>query len=141
MSTARPFLLLLPFPSGRDRGLGRMGACTQTRWGTGVSAMQATSPVSPALLRCAPALVLFAIVVADCARYAGTDLWGHIAFGETMLKQGRVPWLDYYSNSAPGAPYFDHEWLAQVIMAGVYDALGVVGLKLMKLALTAATII
>jgi len=103
--------------------------------------MQATSPVSPALLRYAPALVLFAIVVADCARYAGTDLWGHIAFGQTMLKQGRVPWLDYYSYSAPGAPYFDHEWLAQVIMAGVYDALGVVGLKLMKLALTAATII
>ena len=103
--------------------------------------MQATSPVSPALLRYAPALVLFAIVVADCARYAGTDLWGHIAFGQTMLKQGCVPWLDYYSYSAPGAPYFDHEWLAQVIMAGVYDALGVVGLKLMKLALTAATII
>jgi hypothetical protein len=98
-------------------------------------------PVSPALVRYAPALVLFAIVVADCARFAGTDLWGHIAFGETMLKQGRVPWLDYYSYSAPGMPYFDHEWLAQVIMAGVYDALGVVGLKLMKLAITAATIL
>ena len=98
-------------------------------------------PVSPTLVRYAPALVLFAIVVADCARFAGTDLWGHIAFGETMLKQGRVPWLDYYSYSAPGMPYFDHEWLAQVIMAGVYDALGVVGLKLMKLAITAATIL
>jgi hypothetical protein len=98
-------------------------------------------PVSPTLVRYAPALVLFAIVVADCARYAGTDLWGHIAFGETMLKQGRVPWLDYYSYSAPGTPYFDHEWLAQVIMAAVYDALGVVGLKLMKLAITAATIL
>jgi len=98
-------------------------------------------PLSPTLVRYAPALVLFAIVVADCARYAGTDLWGHIAFGEMMLKQGRVPWLDYYSYSAPGMPYFDHEWLAQVIMAGVYDALGVVGLNLMKLAITATTIL
>jgi hypothetical protein len=98
-------------------------------------------PVSPTLVRYAPALVLFAIFVADCARYADTDLWGHIAFGETILKQGRVPWLDFYSYSAPGMPYFDHEWLAQVIIAGVYDALGVVGLKLMKLAITAATIL
>jgi hypothetical protein len=98
-------------------------------------------PVSRTLVHYAPALVLFAIVVADCARYAGTDLWGHILLGETMLKQGRVPWLDYYSYSAPGVPYFDHEWLAQVIMGGVYDALGVVGLKLMKLAITATTIL
>jgi hypothetical protein len=97
--------------------------------------------LSPTLVRYAPALVLFAIFVADCARNADTDLWGHIAFGETIIKQGRVPWLDYYSYSAPGIPYFDHEWLAQVIIAGVYDTLGVVGLKLMKLALTAATIL
>ncbi len=110
--------------------IAREARAEAARDGSSAAAPPHTSgwPISPALLRCAPALVLFAIVVADCARYAGTDLWGHIAFGETMLKQGRVPWLDYYSYSAPGAPYFDHEWLAQVIMAGVYDALGVVGL-------------
>jgi hypothetical protein len=35
--------------------------------------------------RCAPALVLLAIVAADSGRYADTDLWGHVFFGNLIL--------------------------------------------------------
>jgi hypothetical protein len=37
-------------------------------------------------------------------------------------------------------PWHDHEWLSEVLLALCWSGLGVVGLKLMKLAATAATI-
>ena len=95
------------------------------------------------LLRSAPALVLFAIVIADAMRGASTDLWGHIRFGQLIASQGHlIPHAQFaYSFPPPGPRWIDHEWLAQVIMALCYDAGGVVGLKLMKFACTAAVII
>ena len=95
------------------------------------------------LLRVAPALVLLAIVLADAMRSASTDLWGHIRFGQLIASEGHlIPHaLFAYSFPPPGPQWIDHEWLAQVIMALCYNAGGVVGLKLMKLACTAVMII
>jgi len=93
------------------------------------------------LCRCAPSLVLFAIVAADCGRYADTDLWGHIVFGNLILHARRLVAYDPYSYSVPGHRWLRHEWLSQAIMASAYDAAGVIGLKLWKLACTAATIV
>jgi hypothetical protein len=95
------------------------------------------------LLKYAPALVLFVIVVADSAQYADTDLWGHVRFGQLIVGQRHLirhaPFT--YSFAPPGPAWVDHEWLAQVIMALCYDATGVTGLKLWKFACAAATII
>ena len=96
---------------------------------------------SPSILRHAPALLLLAIGLADTAQFADPDLWGHLTFGAEMLRQKAVLTHDLYSYSASGAPYLDHEWLAQVIMAFTYGALGIAGLKILKLAGTAATLI
>src|SRR5690242_13873633 len=42
------------------------------------------------LLLCLPAVVLFAIVVADAMRSADTDLWGHIHFGNIVLREHQL---------------------------------------------------
>jgi hypothetical protein len=91
-----------------------------------------TAPVRRSLLRYAPAFVLLAAVAADSVQYADTDLWGHLRFGQAMLSTGHLIRAEVFSYSAAGQRWVDHEWLAEVLMALVYNALGVVGLKLMK---------
>ena len=98
-------------------------------------------PAQPlSLLRYSPAFLAFIIVVADAGRWADPDLWGHLVFGRLILMHGHLPPRDIYSYSAAGLPWHDHEWLSEVLLALCWSGLGVVGLKLMKLAATAATI-
>ncbi|HVA81564.1 MAG TPA: hypothetical protein VNF29_11620, partial [Candidatus Binataceae bacterium] len=85
--------------------------------------------------------VLLAITIADSVRFADPDLWGHITFGQAVLAQHRLVLHDPYSYSAPGHLWLNHEWLSEVIDALSFDALGVFGLKLMKLALAAVTVV
>ncbi len=96
-------------------------------------------PIS--LLRYSPALVLFAIAVADWSRFADPDLWGHVRFGQDVLRQGHLVWRDPYSYSAVGHLWLNHEWLSELIMGALYNSFGVFGLKLMKFACAALTII
>jgi hypothetical protein len=93
------------------------------------------------LLGYSPALVAVLIAVVDSSRYADPDLWGHIKFGQAVLAQHRLILHDPYSYSAPGHLWLNHEWLAEVILAAVYNVFGIVGLKLMKLGCSAATIV
>ena len=92
------------------------------------------------MLRYSPGFVAIAIAIADSIRFADPDLWGHIRFGEALVRHGRIVFRDPYSYSAPGHLWLNHEWLAEAIMAAAYGAFGVFGLKLMKLALAAAAI-
>src|SRR5512146_1624056 len=92
------------------------------------------------LPRYSPAFLAFIIVVADAGRWADPDLWGHLVFGRLILAHGHLPARDIYSYSAAGLPWHDHEWLSEVVLALCWSGLGVIGLKLMKLAATAATI-
>jgi hypothetical protein len=91
--------------------------------------------------RFAPSLVLLAIVIADCGRYADTDLWGHLWFGKLLLQRGPYPGPDPYSYAPHLPEWFHHEWLSEVLMAWIYAGAGVIGLKLWKLACSAATIL
>ncbi len=95
---------------------------------------------APSLLRYAPAFVLLAIAIADAGRVADTDLWGHIAFGRLFLRAGPVS-HDPFNYSAPGHAWAVHEWLAELMMARIYDSFGILGLKLWKFTCTALTII
>jgi hypothetical protein len=93
------------------------------------------------LLRYSPAVVLLGILIADSNRHTDPDLWGHVYFGQTFLRLGRLITHDPYSYSVPRYYWFDHEWLTEIVMAVVYNAAGVVGLKLWKFALTALTVL
>ncbi len=91
--------------------------------------------------RFAPSLVLLAIAIADCGRYADTDLWGHLWFGKLLLQRGPHPGPDPYSYAPHLPEWLHHEWLSEVLMAWIYAGAGVIGLKLWKLACSAATIL
>jgi uncharacterized membrane protein len=85
--------------------------------------------------------VLFAIAVADWSRFADPDLWGHVRFGQEVLRQGHLVWRDPYSYSSPGHLWLNHEWLSEVIFGALYNSFGVFGLKSIKLACAALTIV
>src|SRR5271163_622399 len=89
----------------------------------------------------APGLLLALAVVADLGQFADPDLWGHIRFGQVMLARHHIVLRDPYSYSAFGQPWHDHEWLTEVLLALLYNRLGVVGLKLWKAFCSAATIL
>ena len=82
--------------------------------------------------RYSPALILIVVAIADVQRWADPDLWGHLAFGRAMLASGHLTPHDPYSYSAPGHLWLNHEWMSEVLMAAIYEGLGVIGLKLMK---------
>ncbi|HEY2525755.1 MAG TPA: hypothetical protein VGI29_11900 [Candidatus Binataceae bacterium] len=73
-------------------------------------------------------------------RSADTDLWGHIFFGRVILSQHQ--WLFHapFSYACPAGPrdWIVHDWLGNVLMALIYGAAGVIGLKLAKFACVAA---
>jgi hypothetical protein len=85
--------------------------------------------------------VLIAILLADSNRHTDPDLWGHLRFGQAFIAGRRLLHRDIYSYSAAGYRWRDHEWLAEVVMAFVYNAAGVIGLKLWKFTCTAAALL
>jgi hypothetical protein len=87
-----------------------------------------------------PAVVLFAIVIADFRQFSDPDLWGHVLFGRELLANGSLPFNNPWSYSAPGFHWLHHEWLSEVLMGWIFDHYGVFGLKLLKFACTAGTI-
>jgi hypothetical protein len=85
--------------------------------------------------------VLLIAVLADWGQYADADLWMHVRFGQLALHSGSILRHDIFSYSAPGAPWFNHEWLSDVVFAFLYNLAGVPGLKLLKFLCAAATIV
>ena len=104
------------------------------------AAADSRAPVR-SLLRYAPGLVALIIVIADSGQSTDTDLWGHLRFGQAMIAQHHLILKDPYSYTVYGGAWSNHEWLTEVVMAAAYNALGVAGLKLWKLACVAATIL
>ncbi len=79
------------------------------------------------LLVSAAALYFFGGNVAD------PDLWAHLQYGRTIWQGQGLPAVETYSYSAPGALFYDHEWLTDVVFAGLFDGFGPAGLVFGKL--------
>ncbi len=58
------------------------------------------------------------------------DTFWHIQAGTTMLDQGSLLTHDIFSHTASGIPWTAHEWLAEVIMAGLHRWAGLQGVAL-----------
>ncbi|MGA7226780.1 MAG: hypothetical protein WBZ40_02355 [Acidimicrobiia bacterium] len=82
-----------------------------------------TAAISVAL---ALALWRFGATVAD------PDLWGHVRFGIDKIDAGAYLGVDAYSYLTAGSTWFNHEWLAEVIMGAVYLVFGGAGLVWLK---------
>lgn len=84
-------------------------------------------------------LVLTSTVYFMADNEADPDLWVHLLTGRRILESAAVPRVDDLSYTAAGAPWVDHEWLAQVLMAAAYLHLGDTFLWLLKLAVGCVT--
>jgi hypothetical protein len=65
---------------------------------------------------------------------ADPDLWGHIRFGQDVLRTGSIVQADVYSYRTGNQPWINHEWLSEVIFAALYDlggAAGLIGFKVL----------
>lgn len=89
----------------------------------------------PPLILWALALAGFAIAV-GATKAAGYDIWWHLKTGELIWQWQEIPRYDFFSYTAFGRPWFNHEWLFQVGAWLLYSKFGVAALTVMKLALT-----
>jgi hypothetical protein len=64
------------------------------------------------------------------------DLWGHIRFGQDILRAGAIIQSDSYSYRTSGQSWINHEWLSELIFAAVYDRSGTSGLIVLKVAIS-----
>ena len=84
---------------------------------------------TPLLLVFAAAVCVYLSFFKDLF-YDGDTGW-HIAAGRYILEAGSIPSTDPFSYAFAGQPWHAHEWLAEVVMAGLFDAAGWVGLILL----------
>ena len=67
---------------------------------------------------------------------ADPDLWGHVRYGQMILEGHGLPREDVFSYTAPGAPFYDHEWLTDLVFAILFSIGGSASLVVLKLVLS-----
>jgi len=66
---------------------------------------------------------------------ADPDLWGHIQYGREVLRDGVLPETATWTFAAEGAPWVNHENIAELMFAWSFDTFGNPGLIGLKLVL------
>src|SRR5215213_6324376 len=56
------------------------------------------------------------------------DLWWHLKAGQQMIDTRSIPHTDDYSFTKQDSEWVAHEWLSEVVIAGIYRLSGLVGL-------------
>jgi hypothetical protein len=64
---------------------------------------------------------------------ADPDLFGHVTFGQQMLRSGSIQVTEIYSWTGKGQPFINHEYGSDLIIGAAHLALGGTGLLLLKL--------
>ncbi len=80
------------------------------------------------------ALLFLALLFRALLMPAQNDTYWNLRDGLEILRTGHVPYVDTYSFTAAGAPYTDHEWLSQVLLAGGQRLAGMPGVELIAAA-------
>jgi hypothetical protein len=79
------------------------------------------------------AVAIVAVTVCVNSRtIADPDLWGHVRFGQDIVSRGSIASADPYSYLTENEPWINHEWLAEVALASLFNAFGPAGLLLLK---------
>ncbi len=66
---------------------------------------------------------------------ADPDLWGHIQYGREVIRDGVLPTQATWTFAAEGAPWVNHENIAELMLAFAFDSFGSPGLIAAKLAI------
>ncbi|MBI3185142.1 MAG: tetratricopeptide repeat protein [Myxococcales bacterium] len=96
------------------------------------------SLTGPRLERWGLALAIGAFAfVLSCSKVYDYDFWWHLATGEWILQQGRIPLTDPFGFATFGASWVPHSWAAEVGLALLHRVGGVEAVILSKAALVA----
>ncbi|PIU82799.1 MAG: hypothetical protein COS68_07445 [Elusimicrobia bacterium CG06_land_8_20_14_3_00_38_11] len=68
-------------------------------------------------------------------RWQDVDFWGHLFFGKQIVETKNIPKTDFYSYTAYGNKWVNHEWLSEVIFYSTYKKFGDKGLIFLKVIL------
>jgi hypothetical protein len=89
-------------------------------------------------------VVLFTTLFALAWQFSllDTDSWWHLTAGQITLDTGRSLQVDVFSHTRAGAPWVNHGWLAQALMAAAHRLAGLAGVRaLSALLITAAAVL
>ncbi len=82
--------------------------------------------------------VALPVLASLLAPLPSTDLTYHLRAGAEILDTGRIPTVDTWTFTAAGQPWFDQQWGAQVLLAGIYRVAGWTGLVVFRALLVGA---
>ena len=71
----------------------------------------------------AAVVVAFFVVLTVVRGPVDADYWWHLTTGRLILESGAVPSIDPYSFAYDG-PWVAHEWLGELLIAGLIDSVG-----------------
>ncbi|HYO99837.1 MAG TPA: hypothetical protein VER76_06585 [Pyrinomonadaceae bacterium] len=84
-------------------------------------------------------VLLAAIFAMTAAQITDPDFWWHLRTGQFIYETRTIPHTDIFSFTAQGKEWVTHEWLAEVLMFGIYKFSGWGGLVVaFSLVMTAA---
>jgi hypothetical protein len=84
-----------------------------------------------------PVLTMYVLTMVN---NADPDLWGRLAVGAELIQFHRFPYLETFSFTMQGQPWFDHEWGSGVLFYWVLQTFGSVGLFWLKAGLALCTV-
>jgi hypothetical protein len=86
-------------------------------------------------------LAVYAVAVLAVLRpVVDPDLWWHLRTGEWIMQTGWVPFTDPFSTAGPDRPWVAYSWLFDLLVYGLYRALGLTGILIFRLAMTLAIV-
>ncbi len=100
---------------------------------TSVGVADKSSGMTRLVRICFCSLVILLAIFQFSENTADPDLWGHIVFGQHMLHSGTIPKVDFYSWTANGHPWINHEVLAEILLGGAHAFWGGTGVLLLKM--------
>lgn len=88
-------------------------------------------------------MAFFAIFLSILARYRlpDSDYFWHLKTGQYLLENGSLPKGDIFSYTYADQPWVLHEWLFQLLLAGIHSTLGSFGIELMVAIVATATLL
>jgi hypothetical protein len=106
---------------------------------------ETAAPAPPALPRTASWEATLRRLLILTALYAGAaavlarpvadpDLWWHLRTGQWIVDHGRVPTTDPFSTYGAGRPWVAYSWLFELLAYGLFQALGLTGIFLLRAA-------
>jgi hypothetical protein len=75
---------------------------------------------------------LFAIAYTYTNIFPDPDFWGRLSMGALFFQNGRFPYIDVFSYTAPHARWVDHEWLTGLVFYQIMAHFGETGLLVFK---------